>query len=71
VFLQGRYEYSIGVPNVDTAVGGSCGDMTAIAVERDPREVTANFEVVVTERCEDLVGAEVNDFYGVIASARR
>lgn len=71
MILQGRYENSIGVPNVDTAVGGSRGDVTAIAVERDPREVAANFVVVVTERCEDLVGAQVNDFYGVIASASR
>jgi hypothetical protein len=71
VILQSRHENSVGIPNVDTTVGSTRSDMTAIAVESDPREVAANFVVVVTERCEDLVGAQVNDFYCVIANAGR
>lgn len=45
-----RLEVAIDVPNVNTAVRRTAGDVFAIGTERTARPITAQFEIVITAK---------------------
>lgn len=45
--------------------------MTTVGVEGDARKITADLIIIVTESRKDLIVAQVDDFYRVIANASR
>ena len=69
MILKSRHKNAVGVPNVNTSIGSTCRNMTTVGVKSDTRKITADLIIIVTESRKDLIVAQVDDFYRVIANA--